>query len=120
MDAKCWFSLLGSAYVFDVVSIYVRYCVYNLCTEVLCGAPGLLSSYFHALTNIMIQTNYLGSSWSLFHFYLGNYQKDKSQTSSLKLLKYSLTVSTTFYETILYTDILCGGISSFPHCLNTF
>ena len=59
MDVKHWLRLLRSAYFFDMGSTYVSYCVHNLCTEVLCGAPGLFFSCVHTFLSMFLLFSYI-------------------------------------------------------------
>ena len=102
MDIKCWLTLHGSEYLFAMDSTYVRYCVYNLCSEVLVELP----VYDFPVLIVVKQNDTNKSSVELlvvFSAWLGI--RRTIHTSSLGLLMYCLTVFVTCYERI-YTDMI--------------
>ena len=81
MDVKCWLTLHGSEYLFDVGSTYVRYCVYNLCSEVLVELPVYdFPVLIHCETERYKQI--LGGAPGFFCFCLAKDQKDNSHVIS--------------------------------------
>ena len=105
MDIKCWLTLHGSEYLFAMDSTYVRYCVYNLCSEVLVELP----VYDFPVLIVVKQNNtkqILGGAPSLF-FCLARDQKDNSHVISWALNALPHCVRNLLREDMHRYDILC-------------
>ena len=105
MDIKCWLTLHGSEYLFAMDSTYVRYCVYNLCSEVLVELP----VYDFPVLIVVKQNDTNKSSVELLVFVvcLARDQKDNSHVISWALDVLPHCVRNLLREDIHRYDILC-------------